>query len=33
LGWSIRTKQSINSKLHLMARKSDFLLWKIHGTL
>ena len=25
LVWSIRTKQSINSKLHLMPRKSEFL--------
>ena len=33
VGWSIRTKQSINSKLHLMPRKSEFLLWKIPGAL
>ena len=33
LVWSIRTKQSINSKLHLMPRKSEFLLWKIPGAL
>ena len=26
-------KQSINSKLHLMPRKSEFLLWKIPGAL
>jgi hypothetical protein len=29
----LRTKQSINSKLHLMPRKSEFLLWKIPGAL